>query len=104
MSKRVYAGNIPYNTTEAMLRDHFGAVGSVVGVSIVTDRDTNRPRGFAFVEMADAGADAAIAQLDGTDFGGRRLVVSAAKERPQRAGGSGRNGHGDRRDARREDW
>lgn len=88
MSKRIYVGNIPFSVTEDELREAFGAHGSVSGVDVILDRETGRPRGFAFVEMEDAqAAEAAIEALDGTDFGGRNLRVNEAQER---RGGGGR--------------
>jgi len=88
MSKRLYVGNIPFSVTEDELREAFGAHGSVSGVDVILDRETGRPRGFAFVEMEDAqAAEAAIEALDGTDFGGRNLRVNEAQER---RGGGGR--------------
>ena len=88
MSKKIYVGNLPFSSTEADLKDVFGRHGAVDSVSIITDRETGRPRGFAFVEMEDpAAADAAITALDGTDFGGRNLRVNEAQER---RGGGGR--------------
>lgn len=84
MSARIYVGNIPYTCTEQDLRSVFGSHGQVLQVTIVSDRDTSRPRGFAFVEMDDNGARTAIAQLDGTDLGGRRMSVGAARERSPR--------------------
>ena len=89
MGKRLYVGNIPFSATEEELREAFGAHGAVSGVDVITDRETGRPRGFAFIEMEDpSAADAAIQALDGMDFGGRNLRVSEAQER--RAGGGGR--------------
>ena len=88
MSKRVYVGNIPFSATEDDLRDAFAAYGMVSGVDVIMDRETGRPRGFAFVEMEDAAAaDAAIQALDGSDMGGRNLRVNEAQER---RGGGGR--------------
>jgi len=86
MSMRIYVGNIPYQTTEEQLRSLFEQDGGEVSeVKIVLDRDTGRPRGFAFVEMAsDAHATAAIAALHGQQFGGRPLTVSEARERQGR--------------------
>jgi RNA recognition motif-containing protein len=90
MSKKLYVGNLPYSITEAMLRDMFAQAGEVASVAIITDRDTNRPRGFAFVEMADdAGASKAIQTLNGKAMDGRTIVVSEARPQPQRFGGSG---------------
>jgi cold-inducible RNA-binding protein len=86
MSKRLYVGNIPYQTTEAQLRTLFEQDGAQVAeVKIVMDRETGRPRGFAFVEMTtDAQAAAAIETLNGKSFGGRPLTVSEARERAPR--------------------
>ncbi|HEY8492818.1 MAG TPA: RNA-binding protein [Myxococcota bacterium] len=92
MSKKLYVGNIPFSTTEAELRELFEAHGEVASVSVITDRETGRPRGFAFVEMADGdAADAAMRQLDGRSLGGRPLRVNEATSRP--AGGN-RGGYG----------
>jgi cold-inducible RNA-binding protein len=91
--KNLYVGNLPHSTTEADLRSAFEAHGNVERVNIVTDRDTGRARGFAFVEMTNEGeAEKAIAALNGTALGGRNLTVNEAKpkaERP-RSGNSGR--------------
>jgi RNA recognition motif-containing protein len=88
---RIYVGNCPYDASEDQLRDLFATYGEVEGVNIITDRDTGRPRGFAFVEMTDSSAaDAAIQGLNGTDMGGRTLNVNEA--RPRRDGGGGGGG------------
>ncbi|PYX09194.1 MAG: RNA-binding protein [Acidobacteria bacterium] len=95
--KNLYVGNLPHSTTEAELRTVFQAHGDVEKVSIVTDRETGRARGFAFVEMTNASeADKAVAALNGTELGGRTLTINEAKpksERPrsggQRFGGGG---------------
>jgi RNA recognition motif-containing protein len=82
LSNKIYVGNLPFTSTEADLRDAFAQHGDVASVSIITDRDTGRPRGFAFVEMQDAGgAAAAIQALNGTDLGGRNIMVVAANDR-----------------------
>ncbi len=76
-----------YNTSEEDLRDLFAQYGTVLSANIIIDRETRRPKGFAFVEMEeDSAADAAISQLDGTDFAGRNLRVNEAiaKPRPER--------------------
>ena len=79
MSKKLYVGNLSFNTTEDDLRDLFGQYGTTDSVAVITDRDTGRSRGFGFVEFADAtGADAAMSALDGKDFGGRNLRVNEA--------------------------
>ncbi|MBZ5572786.1 MAG: RNA-binding protein [Acidobacteriia bacterium] len=96
--KNLYVGNLSHNTTEAELRTAFQAHGEVEKVSIVTDRDTGRARGFAFVEMTDAGeAEKAIAALNGTELGGRTLKINEAKpktERPRSGGGQRFGGGG----------
>ena len=85
-TKRLYVGNLPFDATQEAVRAAFEAHGTVHEVSLITDRDTGRPRGFAFVEMDEQGAKAAIEALDSTDFGGRDLKVNEARER----GGGGR--------------
>ena len=77
---RLYVGNIPYSTTEDDLRRLFGSFGPVSDVKIMTDRDTGRPRGFAFVTLDEGGEDA-IGSLNQSDFGGRNLVVNVAREK-----------------------
>ncbi|HKH99123.1 MAG TPA: RNA-binding protein [Candidatus Sulfotelmatobacter sp.] len=96
--KNLYVGNLPHSTTEAELRNLFEAQGAVEKVSLVTDRDTGRSRGFAFVEMTNAAeADKAIATLNGSDLGGRPLTINEAKpktDRPKGGGGGQRFGGG----------
>jgi cold-inducible RNA-binding protein len=96
--KNLYVGNLPHSTTEAELRNVFEPHGPVEKVSLVTDRDTGRSRGFAFVEMTNAtDADKAIAALNGTDLGGRPLTINEAKpktDRPRSGGGGQRFGGG----------
>ncbi len=90
MSTRLYVGNLSYNTGQADLEAAFAAVGEVVEVAIPTDRETGRPRGFAFVTMGSAEAgNAAIAQLNGTMLDGRTIKVNEAQERQPRGGGGG---------------
>jgi len=104
--KNLYVGNLPHSTTEAELRNLFEAHGAVEKITLVTDRDTGRSRGFGFVEMANASeADKAIVTLNGTDLGGRTLTINEAKpkaERPRGGGGGGRRfgGGGGRDDYR----
>ncbi|MFQ5498756.1 MAG: RNA recognition motif domain-containing protein [Candidatus Zixiibacteriota bacterium] len=90
----IYVGNLPYDTTEEMLRQAFEGFGEVSGVNIITDRDSGRPRGFAFVEMSsDENGNAAITGLNGQDLNGRALNVSEARPRnnsPRGGGGGGR--------------
>ena len=90
MTKNVYVGNLSFDTTQGKLQELFEAHGQVSTVNVITDRDTGRPRGFAFVEMmTDEGASAAIRALDGQDMDGRALKVSEAKPRAPRGGGGG---------------
>lgn len=96
----IYVGNISFDSTEDDIRGLFEAHGEVLKVSLITDRDTGRPRGFGFVEMANANEGrAAIEQLNGMDVGGRALNVNEAKPRPARGGGGGGGGGG-----RRDRW
>jgi len=94
MSKRIYVGNLSYQTTEGDLSTLFEQVGQVDSVNIITDRDTGRSKGFAFVEMSGEDADKAITQLNGTEIGGRALTVNEARPREERSGGGGRGGYG----------
>ncbi|PLX30083.1 MAG: RNA-binding protein [Ignavibacteria bacterium] len=86
----IYVGNISYNITDTQLRETFEEFGAVDSVNIITDRDTGRPKGFAFVEMKDDGeARAAIDKLNGMNLDGRNLNVNEAKPRtPRPSGGS----------------
>lgn len=82
LSNKLYVGNLPFTSTEADLKDLFGRHGDVGSVSVITDRETGRPRGFAFVEMAQASdAQDAIRALDGTDLGGRNIKVNEAQDK-----------------------
>jgi RNA recognition motif-containing protein len=94
MGSKVYVGNLPFSVDEQQLRKLFEEGGrEVLEVSIVTDRDTGRPRGFAFVNMASQEeAQAAINALNGYEMGGRTLTVNMAREQQPRTGGSGRGG------------
>ena len=96
MGSRLYVGNLSFDTNEDSLRTAFAADGrNVTEVHIVTDRDTGRPRGFAFVEMSSGQeAEAAISALDGSDLDGRTIKVNEAKERQPRSGGGGGGGGG----------
>jgi cold-inducible RNA-binding protein len=85
MSVRLFVGNLPYSATEVDIRQHFGTVGDPMQIVIPTDRDTGRPRGFAFVDYDDRGvAERAIQQLHGQPFKGRPLSVSEARPREAR--------------------
>jgi RNA recognition motif-containing protein len=92
MAKKLYVGNLSFDTTEDELRQVFGQYGTVNSAQIVMDRDTGRSRGFAFVELAD-GADEAIAAMNGAQLGNRPLNVNEAKPR-EGGGGGGRGGYG----------
>ena len=92
---KLYVGNLSFNTTEEQLSQAFAPFGQVGSASIVTDRETGRSRGFAFVEMAnDTQAKAAISGLDGQMFEGRNLQVNIARPRESGGGGGGRGGRG----------
>jgi cold-inducible RNA-binding protein len=95
MAKNLYVGNMAFSTTEDQLREVFSQYGTVTKVQLIMDRETGRPRGFAFVEMSDGG-DQAIAALNGTQLDGRNLTVNEAKPREDRGGGGGggRGGYG----------
>ena len=89
--KKIFVGNLDFGVTEESVRSLFEAHGAVERVTIVTDRDTGRSRGFAFVEMANSGeADQAIAALNGTNLGGRALNVNEARPKTERGGGERR--------------
>lgn len=88
--KNIFVGNLNFNTSEDELRQMFEAHGQVDRVSIMTDRETGRSRGFGFVEMTNAEeAERAIAALNGTQLGGRTLNVNEARPKPERSGGGG---------------
>ncbi len=86
---KIYVGNLPFSASESELRELFAQHGTVESVSLITDRETGRPRGFGFVEMARADATRAIQNLNGRELGGRPLRVNEAQER---TGGGGRGG------------
>jgi RNA recognition motif-containing protein len=88
--KNLYVGNLPHSTTEAEWRNIFETHGAVKKITLVTDRDTGRSRGFGFVEMTNASeADKAIAALNGTDLGERTLTINEAKPKSERPMGGG---------------
>lgn len=89
MSKRIYVGNLSYQTTEGDLATLFEQVGQVDSVNIITDRDTGRSKGFGFVEMSVEDAEKAIAQFNGTEIDGRTLTVNEARPREERSGNRG---------------
>ena len=94
MSKRIYVGNLSYQTTEGDLSTLFEQVGQVESVNVITDRDTGRSKGFAFVEMDTDAAEKAIAQFNGTEVNGRALTVNEARPREERSGNRGGYGGG----------
>jgi cold-inducible RNA-binding protein len=101
--KNLFVGNLPYAATEDALRELFSPFGEVQEIRIMTDRDTGKPRGFAFVEMTDdEAASKAIAALHGKDFDGRALTVNEARPRPERGGGGFRPGGGGKRHSGRD--
>ncbi|MEZ4519723.1 MAG: RNA-binding protein [Chloroflexota bacterium] len=95
MSKKLYVGNLPYSVDEGQVRDLFAEYGDVESVDMINDRETGRFRGFCFVALDDAAADAAVEGLNGMQFGGRELKVNEAKPREPRSnnyqGGGNRN-------------
>ena len=102
MNTKVYVGNLPFDVTEDELNDCFSAHGSVKEINMVMDRETGRPRGFAFVEMDDVSSmEKVINELDGQDFNGRAMKVNEARPRENRSfsrdGGDRRGGDNDRR-------
>src|SRR5262249_4858676 len=99
MGKKLYVGNLSYETTDADLQTMFAAHGTVQSAQVIMDRDAGRSKGFGFVEMgSDQEAQAAIKALGGQQSGGRTLTVNEAKPREDRGGGgrSGGGGHGGR--------
>lgn len=91
--KKLFVGNLPYSVTEDEVRTMFGEFGEIQGVIIPTDRETGKPRGFAFVEMADdEAAERAIGAINGRKIGGRAINVNEA--RPREGGGGGGGGRG----------
>ena len=97
--KNIFVGNLSFNTNEDELRQAFEAYGQVDRVSIMTDRDTGRSRGFGFVEMASSeDGEKAIAALNGAQIGGRTINVNEARPKTERVGGGGGGGGRDRGD------
>lgn len=92
LNKKIYVGNLPFSATEGELRSLFEPHGDIASVNVITDRETGRARGFAFVEMEESeGASNAIRALDGTDMGGRSLKVNEAQDKRGGGGGGGRD-------------
>lgn len=99
MSKRLYVGNLPYQTTDADLRDAFSQAGTVESATVIMDKMSGRSKGFGFVEMSDDdGANKAIEMFNGKDFGGRNVVVNEARPMEPRAPRQGGFGGGRGRD------
>jgi len=94
---KIYVGNLPFSATDIEIRNLFAQHGTVESVSLPTDRETGRPRGFGFVEMNQADASRAIQALNGHDLGGRPLRVSEAQDKPRGGGGGRRSGGGGHR-------
>jgi len=95
VAKKLYVGNLTYNVNESDLEAIFSPHGTVQSAQVIIDRDTNRSKGFGFVEMgSDAEAQAAVQALDGQEHDGRRLTVNEAKPREPRSGGGGYGGGG----------
>src|SRR3954449_7564471 len=98
MGSKLYVGNLPYTATSTDLEQLFGQHGAVQSAEVISDRETGRSKGFGFVQMgSDDEAQAAIAALNGQDFGGRNLTVNEAKPREERSrsgGGGGRDSYG----------
>jgi cold-inducible RNA-binding protein len=95
MSKKLFVGNLSFQTTENDLSDAFAQIGPVEALSLITDRDTGRSKGFAFVTMSEEDADKAIGKLHGSQLDGRALTVNEAKPMVKRDfGGGGRSGGG----------
>src|SRR6187401_362996 len=99
MAKKMFVGNLSFQTTESDIRAAFEQYGEVESVSIITDRDTGRSKGFGFVEMSEENAGKAISALSGTELNGRALTVNEARPMVKRdfgggGGGGGRGGRG----------
>jgi cold-inducible RNA-binding protein len=101
MARKLYVGNLPYDTSEQDLQTLFAGAGTVDSVNVMRDMATGRARGFAFIEMAsDEEAQNAVTTLNNYSLGGRNLTVNEARPKPQRSGGFG-DGDGRRRSERR---
>jgi RNA recognition motif-containing protein len=98
MATKLFVGSLSYQTTDAELEEFFAAVGQVVSAKVIIDRDTNRSKGFGFVEMSsEEEAKEAVKQLDGKELGGRKLIVNEARPQAPRenrsfGGGNDRGG------------
>jgi RNA recognition motif-containing protein len=93
VGKKLYVGNLSYDTSDTVLQEMFEAYGTVQSAQVIMDRETGRSKGFGFVEMgSDQEAQAAITGLNGKEAGGRTLTVNEARPREDRGGGGGRGG------------
>ena len=90
---KLYVGNLPFTATEDSVRALFAPHGTVERISLITDRDTGRPRGFGFVEMSNADASRAMQALNGKDMDGRALKINEAQDKPRGGGGGGGGGY-----------
>jgi len=102
--KKIFVGNLDFGATEDSIRALFEPYGAVESVSLMTDRDTGRSRGFAFVEMKESDAERAITALNGTSLGGRALNINEARPKVDRGGGGGRGPGGGSRGGRGPRW
>jgi RNA recognition motif-containing protein len=91
---KLYVGNLPFTATEDGVRTLFSEFGAVEKVSLISDRDTGRPRGFGFVEMSNADASRSMQSLNGKDFDGRSLKINEAQDKAGGGGGGGGGGRG----------
>lgn len=87
----IYVGNLPFGATDANLKELFSEYGEVISTKIILDRETNRSRGFGFVEMSENAGRKAISALNGTEFEGKEITVNEAREKRQNFGGGDRN-------------
>lgn len=95
MATKLFVGSLSWNTTDDQLKDFFATAGTVVSATVIVDRDTNRSKGFGFVEMSsDAEAKAAVEQLNNKELDGRTIVVNEARPREERPRGSFGGGNG----------
>jgi RNA recognition motif-containing protein len=95
MATKLFVGSLSWNTTDDQLKDFFSTVGTVVSANVIVDRDTNRSKGFGFVEMSsDEEAKAAVDQLNNKELDGRTIVVNEARPREERPRGSFGGGNG----------
>jgi cold-inducible RNA-binding protein len=94
MTKKLYVGNLSFESTEQDVSDLFSQAGAVESVALIMDRETGRSKGFAFVEMSQSDADEAITRFNGRDLNGRALTVNEARPREERGGGGRSGGRG----------